>query len=97
MSLIGAVDRLLAEPLPRAITDAEKALCDEAGRDKGRRRQQLESAASAVYAERHPKPRTLEDVNEDILDFTPCSGPIRKDHDKLQVLFDERRKLLDEA
>lgn len=104
IDLLRSARRVLAAPVPRSMTAAERDLCDFAVKSEPwdpqdvteRGAYRLRILLESVRAERHPAPkRTLEDVERDITDFK-YHNPTASVHD-MQSLFDERRRLLDET
>ena len=91
------LDELEPEPAPRAMTKAERNLCNWAKfgvrySDLCGPHPALTELANAVWDEAHPTTqakRTLEDVERDLGGWTAQSL------DGLQPLFDERRRLID--
>ena len=88
------------EPAPRAMTKAERKLCDWVKRGvRYSHPTLLTELANAVWDEAHPPAepkRTLEDVERDLAKL--CSEPLLASElwDRAQPLMNERQKLLDE-
>ena len=94
--LAEAARAVLREPEPRAMTKAERKLCDWARRGVRYNHPLLTELANAVWDEEHPPPepkRTLEDVEREIRghDISTALGL-----DCVQPLMNERQKLIDE-